>query len=279
VGLAAERREGAPYPLLYAVVANGTVGGRNFAQSILQLLPGALMSIKLAFTPADHAYQNDHDLDLSTGPVLLPDLPFVLGCDKAGKCYLVDRTNMRLIQEFQAGSNSYGGERPSNIHGAPVVWRDVNNNLRLYVWGEEDFLRAFQLDGQRFVPAGKSLMRAPEKSMPGGMLTLSANGNAADSAVLWASLPISGDANMGTVPGIVRAFDAANVEKELWNSEQDAAHNRLGRFAKFCPPVVANGKVYLATFAEPAANGKPPVPNKLVVYGATNVRSTVPTAQ
>ena len=69
-------------------------------------------------------------------------------------------------------------------------------------------------------------MRAPEKSMPGGMLTLSANGSAADSAILWASVPLQGDANAGTVPGILRAFDASNVEKELWNSEQDS---RAGR--------------------------------------------------
>jgi hypothetical protein len=45
----------------------------------------------------------------------------------------------------------------------------------------------------------KSVMRAPENSMPGGILTLSANGNTAGTAIVWASIPISGDANMGTV--------------------------------------------------------------------------------
>lgn len=267
VGLAADLREGSPYPLLYAVVANGSVGGRNFGQSILQLYPGHLMSIKQGFTPAEQAYQNDRDLDSSAGPVLLPDLPLVLGSAKDGKCYLVDRSNMRLVQEFQAGTNSYGGERPSNIHGAPVVWRDSNNNLRLYVWGEEDFLRAFQFDGRRFEPAGKSTMRSPEKSMPGGILTLSANGNAAGSAIVWASIPISRDANMRTVPGVLRAFDAANPEIELWNSEKDSTRDHLGMFAKFCPPVVANGRIYMATFLEPPMGGKLAPRNKLVVYG------------
>lgn len=279
VGLAAERRDGAPYPLIYAVVANGSVGGRNFGQSVLQLYPGELMSIKQAFTPAEHEFQNDNDLDLSTGPVLLPDLPFLLGCSKNGKCYLVDRTNAHLVQEFQAGTNSYGGERPSNIHGAPVIWRDSNNNLQLYVWGEEDFLRSFQFDGHRFQPARKSTMRAPEKSMPGGILSLSANGKTADSAIVWASVPISGDANMGTVPGILRAFDASNVEKELWNSEQESGRDRVGMFAKFCPPVVANGRVYMATFAEPAKSGKSAAPNKLVVYGLLNTFSSMATSQ
>ena len=145
---------------------------------------------------------------------------------------------MHLVQVLSAGMNSYGGERPSNIHGAPVVWKDSANDLRLYVWGEEDFLRAFHFDGRRFQSAGRSTMRAPEKSMPGGMLALSSNGNAAESAIAWASVPLEGDANQETVPGIVRAFDAANVERELWNSEQESGRDRLGMFAKFCPPVV-----------------------------------------
>jgi hypothetical protein len=278
VGLASEKRDGAMYPLIYGVVANGSVGGRNFAQSILQLYPGNLLSIKQAFTPAEQATQNDNDLDLSTGPVLLPDLNFIIGCSKDGKCYLVDRANMRLVQEFRAGTNSYGGDRPSNIHGAPVLWRDTYNNLQLYVWGEEDFLRGFQFDGQRFQPAGKSSMRAPENSMPGGMLTLSANGKTAGSAVLWAALPISGDANMGTVPGMLRAFDAANIATELWNSEQSKSRDHLGMFAKFCPPVVANGKVYMATFAEPEKSGNPR-PNRLVVYGLLNGSGALSTSR
>ena len=264
-GLSAERREGT-FPLIYAVASNGSVGGRNYAQSILQIYPGELMSIKQAFTPSNQAYQNDRDLDLSTGPLLLPGLPLVLSCSKEGKCYVVDRSDMRLVQEFQAGVNSFGGERPSNIHGTPVVWRDAQNVLRLYVWGEEDFLRAFQFDGRRFVGAGKSTFRAPEKSMPGAMLTLSANAGAEGSAVLWASIPLKDDANIATVEGVLRAFDAGNVEKELWNSNRNPARDRLGKFAKFCPPVVANGKVYMATFAEPGKNAKPPA-NKLVVYG------------
>jgi hypothetical protein len=104
-------------------------------------------------------------------------------------------------------------------------------------------------------------MRAPQKSMPGGMLSISANGNADGAAILWASIPIGGDANAGTVPGMLRAFDASNVGQELWNSEQERERDAPGMFAKFCPPVIANGKVYLATFAQRG------VPNKLVVYG------------
>ncbi len=45
--------------------------------------------------------------------------------------------------------------------------------------------------------------------------------------------------------------------KELWNSDHDPlGDDRAGMFAKYVPPVVANGKVYLATFSR-----------QLVVYG------------
>jgi len=265
-GLAAEPREGT-YPLIYAVVSNGSVGGRNYSQSLMQLYPGQLMSTKQVFIPNNHEYLNDRDLDLSTAPLLIPDLPLAIACSKDGKCYVVDRSDMRLVQEFTAGMNSYGGERTSNIHGAPVVWRDSKGILRLYVWGEEDYLRAFQFNGTRFVGAGKSKVRAPEKSMPGGMLSLSSNGSIDGSAILWASVPLKDDANAGTVEGILRAFDAADVEKELWNSGLNEARDRVGMFAKFCPPVVANGKLYMATFAEPAKAGQTGRPNSLAIYG------------
>ena len=55
---------------------------------------------------------------------------------------------------------------------------------------------------------------------------------------------------------MLRAFDAANIATELWNSEQLTSRDRLGKFAKFCSPTIANGKVYAATFS-----------NKVAVYG------------
>ncbi len=54
----------------------------------------------------------------------------------------------------------------------------------------------------------------------------------------------------------MRAFDATNLNVELWNSKQNAARDDVGNFAKFCPPTIANGKLYVATFS-----------NQLLVYG------------
>jgi hypothetical protein len=264
-GLSAEPRDGT-FPVIYAVVGNGSIGGRNAGQSILQLYPGELLSVKQSFTPSNAGEMNDLDLDLATGPLLFSDLPFMLACTKDGKCYLLDRTNMHLVQELQAATNSVGSGRPANIHGTPVAWRDANNTLFIYLWGEEDYLRAYRFDGQRFVPAGRNAFPSPSMTMPGGIVSLSANGSSADTSIVWASIPRQGDANNGTVDGVLRAFSAANLSRELWNSEQNPGRDRLGMFAKFCTPVVANGKVYIPSFAPPAGASTTAM-GKLVVYG------------
>jgi len=263
-GLAAEPRDGT-FAVIYAAIGNGSTGGRNVGQSVVQLYPGELLSVKQAYTPSNAGEMNDLDLDISTGPLLIPDLPFMLSCTKDGKCYVLDRTNMHLVQELQAATNSVGSGRPSNIHSTPVVWRDANNNLFIYLWAEEDYLRAYRFDGKRFVSAGRSPFPSAMMSMPGGMLTISANGATPGSGIVWATIPKGGDANNGTVAGIVRAFNASDLSKEIWDSEQNAGRDRIGMFAKFCPPVVANGKVYVPTFAPPGNSGSQHA--KLVVYG------------
>jgi outer membrane protein assembly factor BamB len=69
-----------------------------------------------------------------------------------------------------------------------------------------------------------------------------------------------GDAWHGTAVGKLQAFDASDVSKELWNSDMNP-DDTLGNYAKFSPPLVANGKVYQATFS-----------GKLMVYGLRGPR-------
>jgi hypothetical protein len=111
--------------------------------------------------------------------------------------------------------------------------------------------------------------------MPGGFLTVSANGSDASTGIVWATMPFNGNANQEVVRGVLRAFDASDVSKgQLWSSEDSGVQaDRLGWFAKFNPPVVANGKVYVATFQQEridngvhkkAEGGDQPA---LVIYG------------
>jgi hypothetical protein len=83
------------------------------------------------------------------------------------------------------------------------------------------------------------------------MLALSADGDKAGSGILWAVVPFDGDANTQRgVQGIVLALDAQDVSRTLWTSEQLPKRDALGLYAKFNPPIVANGKVFVPTYGD-----------------------------
>jgi hypothetical protein len=154
-----------------------------------------------------------------------------------------------------------------HIHCAPAVWTRSQTDVTAFVWSEKDFLKALKYDANegvfRKVPDTTSTYGFPPHQirMPGGMVSVSSDGG--DGGIVWASHPTDDDAMNKTVRGTLRAFDALDLDRELWTSDQDAeAADRVGSFAKFCPPVVANGKVYLATFSR-----------ELVVYGNLTRRS------
>ena len=83
---------------------------------------------------------------------------------------------------------------------------------------------------------------------PGATLQISANGNT--SGILWVVQRFGTDQNgNGTVaPGVLRAFDAGNLATELYNSNQaTGGRDTLDNAAKWAAPLIANGKVIVAT--------------------------------
>jgi hypothetical protein len=105
-----------------------------------------------------------------------------------------------------------------------------------------------------------------DNGMPGSMLCSSSNGVAPGTSIIWASHPSSGDANHTTRPGRLQAYDARDITNPIYSTTEVSARDGAGNFSKFNTPVVANGRVYLATFS-----------NQIKVYGllATNT-STAP---
>jgi hypothetical protein len=220
------------------------------------------------FTATDVFTLNNDDNDFIGGPVLFEatrehgDLKLLLGGGKDGKFYLVNRDDLGKWTPRDNASILQAEQLCAfHIHGAPVVWRKADGEIRAFVWSEKDFLKAFVLGETSFgkTPQSTSDYGLPqdELRMPGGVLALSWDGNNDDTAILWASHPTHEDAMNKTVAGTLRAYDALDLNKELWASDMDPDGNdRVGSLAKFCPPVIANGKVYLATFSR-----------ELVVYG------------
>jgi hypothetical protein len=75
--------------------------------------------------------------------------------------------------------------------------------------------------------------------------------NLNENDILWAALPLHDDAWVDIVRGALRAFEITPDGKTLtpiWTS-YCAEPNDNFNFAKYVPPTVANGKVYLATFS------------------------------
>jgi hypothetical protein len=261
---------------VYLMTGNGTFdadrGGQNFGNSFVRLrLEGQTLAVRDFFTPCNYKFLNDLDLDLgSAGPALLPDEPArIISGGKEGVLYLLSPTEMgkhapsptapdcrngNAVQEVRAFEpRVHGGQTHwGNIHGSPVFWKGPDT-ARVYAWGENSPLKAYEFgQGQlRNVGSPRESAFRPPLGMPGGMLTLSANGARAGTGIVWAVVPLDGDANRQRgVKGIVLALDAQDVSRTLWTSEQAPERDRLGLFAKFTPPLVAGGKVFVATYGD-----------------------------
>lgn len=277
---------------VYFVTGNGTNNGTtDFGDSVVKVkLAGGKLQVQDWFTPQNETVLKDHDVDLgSGGAALVPNSHLLIAGGKEGRMYLIDRNSMGKgtvpsLQSFQVTHNP-APPVYYNIHGTPVIW-PRNNEMFVYIAGEEDPVKQYRLvpdtgaggAGWKFEsgnpPYRTSPVSAPYPNfpngefgqagrdpvwMPGGFLALSADGSTDGTGILWVAMPYAGNANHMVVRGVLRAFDASDVSKpELWDSESTGNQNdRLGQFAKFCPPTVANGKVYVATFQQEfvTANG------------------------
>jgi Concanavalin A-like lectin/glucanases superfamily/HYDIN/CFA65/VesB-like, Ig-like domain len=247
---------------IYLVTGNGTVGtaadpaaDRNRGQSFLRLTrSGSSFTVATFFTPHDYQALNGADLDLgSGGPLLVPGTNLVVSGGKGSKLYAVDRTTMSGLHVGRTEDSSVQSValNAMHLHGAPVYWNGPGGPL-IYTWAEYDHLKSFHLDAASRldpIPLASSPNPAPD-GMPGGMLSISANGATEGTGILWAYLPEMGDANQAVVPGELHAFDAANVGVELWNTAQNPGRDSTGNFGKYASPTVANGRVYVATFSQ-----------------------------
>jgi hypothetical protein len=239
---------------VYCLTGNSTQATENsvgdYGESFLKLaLSGNALSVLDFFKPSNYDFLNVNDVDLgSGGAVGIPGTTYIVGGGKQGLLYLVNTNAMgklqptdQVVQEFQANNG---------LWGSPVFWNN-SSAPTLYVWGRSDSLKAFtynQTTAKFNTPfAAASSVKTPTSSGdPCGALSVSSNQSVAGSGIVWATIPLA-DPDHTTVHGRLYAFDATNVSKELWDSGQSAARDDYGNFAKFCPPTVANGKVYVAT--------------------------------
>ncbi|MEO8370170.1 MAG: hypothetical protein ABI806_13295 [Candidatus Solibacter sp.] len=220
---------------IYAVTGNGDYDAtRNFSQSFIKLSPGGPALLDF-FTPKDWQVMSQNDFDLS-GPALVSGTHTMVGSDKLGNLYVLDGDAMRS----PTGSSVIAAHDGSIFTFA--LW-SRGEDAYVYTRARGEPLKCFAINGKTIYPepvsSGSELVQYSRTGM-----TLSANGGLDGSGILWQSTGNFSDPN---APGVLNAYDASDLSRELWSSEFNPARDRLPPVAKFVPPTVANGKVYVAS--------------------------------
>ena len=228
---------------VYVVTGNGSWDGKtNFGESFLRLSPQ--LKVLDYFTPTNHLELDRKDNDLnSSGATLIPGTDFVLGGGKTGILYILDRNHLGHLGDEHAVEHF--AATVSHLHSI-VYWKSDQKGGLLYMWGQRDRAKVYALRDGRFDPMPAMSRPEVNEGHPGAMISLTANGGS--NGILWAAIHATGDSWHESRPGILHAFDANDINHELWNSLENPQRDDCGNYSKMAPPTIANGKVYLASF-------------------------------
>ena len=238
---------------LFVVTADGEWNGTtDYGNSVVKLAPSTL-AVENYFTPSNWypLFLGDTDLG-ANGATLIPNSDLAFTGGKQGVIYLMSQSSLGGIQTG-AGNVPLQSIQASNGCGytqcgqnlSTAYWANATNPY-LFVWDKQDYLRAFPFDqnAQQFVTANSTVGTVLPNSTGGVVVT--SNGSTGGTGIVWAYTSAQSPYS-AAVPGTLRAYDAANITNELYNSDQSGARDTAGSFVKFLSPVVANGRVYLGT--------------------------------
>jgi hypothetical protein len=236
-------------------------GGETYCNSVIKLSPEPL-ALTSYFTPADVAFLNAHDLDLSsTGVLVLPDQPGpypheLIASGKQGVVYVLNRddlggytaTDSALIQPAITINPA---TTKDVLFGSPAYW-----NNTVYFAPNNFSVMAYPLSGGKLGTPLKAGLYVGSHSP-----SISANGN--NDGIMWV---ISGP--------ILYAFDAVTL-RLLYSTNQAAnSRDKLPPVGHFVTQTVANGRVYVATKTSLEAYG---LLNVAAVTGGNSQSGTVGT--
>ena len=193
------------------------------------------------FATFDTVAQSAADLDLgSGGPIVLPAFTdsslqtrrLVVGVGKDRRIFVLDRDRMG---KFDAGRNNVYQETDGVLAGGMFSVPSYFDNT-VYFGAVGDSIKAFPISNGRLASAPSS-RTATAFGYPGATASISANG--LRDAILWAV--------QNTSPAVLSAYDATNLARELYNSNQAPERDQFGAGNKFITPTIANGRVYVGT--------------------------------
>lgn len=223
----------------------GFPSGGDYGNSFLKLsLSAGTLGVSDYFTMANEVSESQDDQDLgSGGELLLPDQTdasgkvwhLVVGAGKDGNLYVVDRDSMgRFSPTANNIRQQLTGALGQGVFSSPAYF-----NGTLYYGPVGGNLVAFPLANALL--SGPSAAHSPTQfGYPGTSPVVSANGTA--NAIIWAY------ENSPSGLAVLHAYDAANLARELYNSSQAAnGRDQFGTGNKYITPVVADGKVFVAS--------------------------------
>jgi len=235
---------------LFFIIGNGTfdtalnasgfpVNG-DCGNCFVKLSTSAGLRLADYFTPFNTVAESNADTDFgSGGGILMLDVTdsggntrhLAVGAGKDSLIYVVDRDAMG---KFNATTDQIYQEISGQLGGGVFSMPAFFNNT-VYYGAVGDALKAFPVTAARLAAAPSS-QSTHHFGYPGTTPSVSANGTT--NGIVWAI------ENSGAV---LYAFDATDLTKELYDSNQ-AANNR-DHFSgnKFITPMVVNGKVYVGT--------------------------------
>ncbi len=223
--------------------ADGFPSGGDYGNSFVKTSSsGGTLAVADYFTMSGEVAESTNDVDLGSGGVmLLPDMSdangtvrhLAVGAGKDGNLYVVDRDNMG---KFTSVGNNIWQELDGVLGGG--VWATpAYFNLGIYYGPQGGSLKAFSLTNA-LLSSSPTSQTSTQFAYPGTFPVVSANGTA--NAIVWAY--------ENTSPAVLHAYAASNLATELYNSNQAPnGRDQFGAGNKYIAPVVADGKVFVAT--------------------------------
>ena len=237
---------------IYFLTANGTADttldaqgfpiNGNYGNAFMKLSISGTLAVADYFNMFNTVAESNADEDLGSGGALvLPDMidsggvirHLAVGAGKDRNIYLVNRDNMG---KFNSSTNNIYQQLTTALSGGEYGMPAYFNNA-IYYGSDGDHLKMFPFINARLQsnPSSTSSVTFP---YPGATPSISANGTA--NGIVW----VTANSN----PAVLRAYDAANLVTELYNSNQAAnGRDNFGNGNKFITPMIANGKVFVGT--------------------------------
>ncbi|MGH9760729.1 MAG: hypothetical protein ACREAC_07790, partial [Blastocatellia bacterium] len=208
------------------------------------------------FAMHDTVAESNNDTDLgSGGAMLLPDMKdsagkirhLAAGAGKDTIIYVVDRDSMG---KFNPENDRAVYQKVPNGPGQGEFAMPAYFNNTVYYGFVGRPLQAFPLAAARLADSPSSVS-AVQFAYPGTTPSVSANGRS--NGIVWA-VEAGNERN-----GILHAYDASSLSRELYNSTQVAGRDQF-LDNKFITPMIAGGKVYVGT------------PSGVIVFGVLHGR-------